>query len=71
MYLVLPKISWNQVFFNIFAGIYKAKEFDTQTDFDDEDTEDNEDHPDFKPVPFFSLVNILKNWGKSHKSPVY
>ena len=41
-----------------FLGIYKAKEFDTHTDFDDdeEETDENENHPDFKPVPFFSLV---------------
>ena len=47
-----------------FLGIYKAKEFDTHTDFDDdeEETDENENHPDFKPVPFFSLVRKNK-WG--------
>ena len=44
-----------------FVGIYKAKEFDTHTDFDDdEETDENENHPDFKPVPFFSLVRENK-----------
>ena len=43
-----------------FLGIYKAKEFDTHTDFDDEETDENENHPDFKPVPFFSLVRKNK-----------
>ena len=59
-----------KIFFFLFLGIYKAKEFDTHTDFDDEDssTDENENHPDFKPVPFFSLVRSLKFAKKVQKN---
>ena len=49
---------------NQYHGVYKAKEFDSPEIIDEEDTTETDDkptHPDFKPVPFYSLV-------KSHRT---
>ena len=48
---------------NQYHGVYKAKEFDSPEIIDEEDTTETDDkstHPDFKPVPFYSLVGFVR-----------